>query len=98
MWDVVFVTMSKGVTDMLDTTLLDSNEPLTMQALRDRFRDNDFSTQTSRYKFKTASSEKNRMYLKAKGIFRSFWNHQMKKFCKKGSLKNFSVDHNCINN
>ena len=66
---IVFVTISKGVTDMQDTTLLDSNEPLTMQALRDRFRDNDFSTQTSRYKFKTASSEKNQMYIKAKGFF-----------------------------
>lgn len=32
------------------------------------------------------------MYLKAKGIFRSFWNQQMKKLCKKGSLKNFSTD------
>ena len=77
---------------MQDTTLLDSNEPLTMQALRDRFRDNDFSTQTSGYKFKTASSEKNQMYLKAKGFFRTSWEQQMKKLCKKGSMKNFSTD------
>ena len=77
---------------MHDTTFLDRNEPITMDGLRTRFRKHDFSTQTSGYKFKNASSEKNQMYLKVKGIFRAFWNQQMKKLCKKGSLKNFSAD------
>lgn len=77
---------------MKDTTLWDSTEPLTMHRLRGYFRAHDFSAQTSGYKFKNASSEKNQMYLKAKGIFRTFWNQQMKKLCKKGSLKNFSAD------
>ena len=77
---------------MHDTTFLDRNEPITMDGLRDHFRAHDFSAQTSGYKFKNASSEKNQMYLKAKGIFRTSWNQQMKKLCKKGSLKNFSAD------
>ena len=77
---------------MQDTTLLDRNEPITMDGLRTHFRKHDFSTQTSGYKFKTASSEKNQMYLKAKGFFRTSWEQQMKKLCKKGSMKNFSTD------
>ena len=77
---------------MHNTTFLDRNEPITMDGLRDHFRAHDFSAQTSGYKFKNASSEKNQMYLKAKGIFRTSWNQQMKKLCKKGSLKNFSAD------
>lgn len=77
---------------MQDTTLLDSREPITMQRLQDHFRAHDFSAQTSKYKFKTASSEKNQIYLKAKGFFRTSWMQQMKKLCKKGSLKNFSAD------
>ena len=77
---------------MKDTTLLDSTEPITMEALQAFFRENDFSAQTSGYKFKNASNEKNQMYLKAKGIFRTSWEQQMKKLCKKGSLQNFSPD------
>ena len=77
---------------MQDTTLLDRNMQLTMKGLRDHFHAHDFSAHTSGYKFTTASSEKNQLYLKAKDIFRSFWAQQMKKLCKKGSLKNFSAD------
>ena len=77
---------------MQDTTLLDSQEPITLQRLQDHFHAHDFSAQTSKYKFKTASSEKNQMYLKAKDFFRTSWMQQMKKLCKKGSLKNFSAD------
>ena len=77
---------------MQDNTLLDRNEPITMDGLRTHFRKHDFSAQTSGYKFKNASNEKNQMYLKAKGIFRTFWEKQMKVLCKKGSLKNFSAD------
>ena len=77
---------------MIDTALLDSTEPISMEALQAFFRANDFSAQTSGYKFKTASSEKNQMYLKAKDIFHTSWEQQMKKLCKKGSLRNFSAD------
>ena len=84
---IIFVTTSKGVTDMQDTTLLDRNEPITMDGLRSHFRKHDFSTQTSGYKFKTASSEKNQMYLKAKGFFRTSWEQKMKKLCKKVSSR-----------
>ena len=77
---------------MIDTTLLDSSTPLSMERLRAHFLAHDFSAQTSGYKFKNAPSEKNQMYLKAKGFFRSFWEKQMKKLCKKGSLRNFSAD------
>ena len=77
---------------MKDTTLLDSSTPLSMERLRAHFLAHDFSAQTSGYKFKNAPSEKNQMYIKAKGFFRSFWEKQMKKLCKKGSLRNFSAD------
>lgn len=77
---------------MKDTTLLDSSTPLSMERLRAHFLAHDFSAQTSGYKFKNAPSKKNQMYLKAKGVFRSFWEKQMKKLCKKGSLRNFSAD------
>ena len=89
---IVFVTTPKGVADMKDTTLLDGTTPLSMERLRAHFLAHDFSAQTSGYKFKNATSEKNQMYLKAKGFFRSFWEGQMKKLCNKGSLKNFSAD------
>lgn len=77
---------------MKDTTLLNSNTPLSMERLRAHFLAHDFSAQTSGYKFKNAPSEKNQMYLNAKGIFRAFWEKQMKKLCNKGSLRNFSAD------
>lgn len=92
MYVIVFVTTKKGVADMKDTTLLDGTEPLSLERLRGYFLAHDFSTQTAGYKFKNAPSEKNQMYLKAKGIFRTFWEKQMKKLCNKGSLRNFTKD------
>ena len=77
---------------MRDTSLLDKSKHIAMDGLRAFFRAHDFSTQTSGYKFKNATSEKNQMYLKTKGIFRTFWEKQMEKLCNKGSLKNFSAD------
>ena len=42
-----------------------------MERLRAHFLTHDFSAQTSGYKFKNAPSEKNQMYIKAKGFFPS---------------------------
>ena len=76
---------------MKDTTLLLSDTPLSMAQLRAQFLAHDFSTQTSGYKFNNAPSQRNQMYLKAKELFRTSWEQQMKPFCKKGSLRNFTV-------
>lgn len=76
----------------MPNTILPDDEPISLAVLKARFRANDFSAMTSGYKFKTASSEKNRLYIKAKDFFRCFWNQQMKKLCNKGSLRNFSKD------
>lgn len=77
---------------MQDTTLLDRSKPITMDGLRAFFREHDFSAQTSGYKFERASSEKNQIYIKTKGLFRKAWNQQMKSLTGKGSLINFSSD------
>ena len=77
---------------MTDTTLLNSTEPLTMEALREHFLTHDFSSQTSAYKFLTASNEKNQLYIRAKEIFRTAWNQQLKPFSKKTSMVNLSPD------
>ena len=77
---------------MTDTTLLNSTEPLTMEALREHFLTHDFSSQTSAYKFLTASNEKNQLYIRAKEIFRTAWNEQLKPFSKKTSMVNLSPD------
>lgn len=75
---------------MIDTTLLDSKEPITMEILQALFRANDFSTMVSRYDAETATVEDNEFYLKVKKIFQDAWNKEMGALTKKNSLMNFS--------
>ncbi len=75
---------------MKDTTLLDSTEPISMEALHAFFRANDFSTIVSRYDAEGASNEDNEFFMKVKGIFRDAWNKEMGALTKKNSLMNFS--------
>ena len=62
---------------MIDSTLLDSKEPITMEALQAFFRANDFSTKVSRYDAESATEENITFYLKVKQIFRDTWNKEM---------------------
>lgn len=41
---IIFITVSKGVTNMQDTLLLDGTEPISKEALQAFFQANDFST------------------------------------------------------
>ena len=75
---------------MIDTTLLDSTEPISMEALQALFHANDFSTMVSRYDAETATVEDNEFYLKVKKIFQDAWNKEMGSLTKKNSLMNFS--------
>ena len=68
MYAIIFLTTSKGVMNMIDTTLLDSKEPISMEALQAFFQANDFSTMVSRYDAETATVEDNEFYLKVKKI------------------------------
>jgi len=77
---------------MKDTTVLDSTEQINLEYLRELFLAHDFSTQTSRYKPATASTERNRIYQKASEIFRSFWQQQMSILCNKVSLLYYTTD------
>lgn len=77
---------------MTDTSLLDKDGPITLKDLKKQFRANDFSTLTSNYKSKTATSEENEIYIKAKGFFCAAWEKEMKKLTGKGSLRNYSGD------
>jgi hypothetical protein len=76
--------------NMIDTTLLDSKEPITLDALQAFFQANDFSTMVSRYDAETATVEDNEFYLKVKKIFQEAWNKAMGTLTKKNSLMNFS--------
>jgi len=75
---------------MIDTTLLDSTEPISMEALQAFFQANDFSTMVSRYDAERATEENNAFYLKVKKIFQDTWNKEMGALTKKNSLMNFS--------
>ena len=75
---------------MMDTTLLDSTEPISMEALQAFFQANDFSTMVSRYDAETATVEDNEFYLKVKTIFQDAWSKEMGSLTKKNSLMNFS--------
>ena len=75
---------------MIDTSLLESTEPLSMEALQAFFRANDFSTMASRYDAESASNEDNEFFMKVKKIFRDAWNKEMGALTKKDSLMNFS--------
>ena len=75
---------------MIDTTLLDSREPITMDVLQAFFQANDFSTMVSRYDEESATEENNAVYLKVKKIFQDAWNKEMGTLTKKNSLMNFS--------
>ena len=75
---------------MIDTTLLDSREPITMDVLQAFFQANDFSTMVSRYDAESATEENNAFYLKVKKIFQDAWNKEMGTLTKKNSLMNFS--------
>lgn len=78
---------------MKDTTLLESTEPISMEALQAFFRANDFSTMVSRYDADGASNEDNDFFVKVKGIFQAAWNREMGALTKKNSLMNFSEDY-----
>lgn len=75
---------------MIDTTLLDSTEPISVEALQAFFQANDFSAMVSRYDAETATVEDNEFYLKVKKIFQDAWNKEMGALIKKNSLMNFS--------
>ena len=75
---------------MIDTALLDSAEPISMDALQALFQANDFSTIVSRYDAERATEENNVFYLKVKKIFQDAWNKEMGSLTKKNSLMNFS--------
>lgn len=75
---------------MIDTTLLDSTEPISMEALQVFFQANDFSTMVSRYDAEAATAQDNAFYLKVKKIFQDAWNKEMGSLTKKNSLMNFS--------
>lgn len=73
-----------------DMTLLEKDGAPTITELKAFFRDNDFSTQVSRYDPVTATDKQNGVYIKAKKHFLAAWNEQMKALTGKGSLLNFS--------
>ena len=77
---------------MTDTSLLNKDGPITIEDLKEQFRLNDFSSLTSNYKSKTATSEENEIYIKAKGFFRVAWEKEMKKLTGKGSLRDYTGD------
>ena len=77
---------------MIDTTLLDSTEPISMEALQAFFQANDFSTMVSRYSNWGVPLEKDALYTKARAHFRDAWNQEMHKLAKK-SMMNFSQSH-----
>lgn len=62
---------------MIDTTLLDSTEPISMDALQALFQANDFSTMVSRYSNWGVPLEKDALYTKARAHFRDAWNQEM---------------------
>ena len=78
---------------MIDTTLLDSTEPISMDALQALFQANDFSTMVSRYSNWGVPLEKDALYTKARAHFRDAWNQEMHKLAEKKSMMNFSKSH-----
>jgi hypothetical protein len=93
MYDIIFLTQPKGVMNMMDNTLLDSTEPISMEALQAHFQVNDFSTMVSRYDYNKATFEQDALYTKARTHFRNAWNQEMHKLANKKSLMNFSNFH-----
>ena len=75
---------------MVNATLLDSTEPISMEALQALFQANDFSTMVSRYDAEAATAQDNEFYLKVKKVFQDAWNNEMGSLTKKNSLINFS--------
>ena len=78
---------------MIDTTLLDSTEPISVEALQAFFQANDFSTMVSRYSNWGVPLEKDALYMKARAHFRDAWNQEMHRLAKKKSMMNFSQSH-----
>jgi len=78
---------------MRDTTLLDSTEPISVEALQAFFQANDFSTMVSRYSNLGVPLEKDALYTKARAHFRDAWYQEMHKLTKKKSMMNFSKSH-----
>lgn len=78
---------------MIDTTPLDSTEPISVEALQAFFQANDFSTMVSRYSNWGVPLEKDALYTKARAHFRDAWNQEMHKLAKKKSMMNFSQSH-----
>ena len=75
---------------MVDTSLLNKEGSITIEDLKEHFRLNDFSALTSNYKSKTATSEQNEIYIKAKSFFKTSWEKEMKKLTGKGSLRDYT--------
>ena len=78
---------------MIDTTLLDSTEPISMDVLQAFFQANDFSTMVSRYSNWGVPLEKDALYTKARAHFQDAWNQEMHRLAKKKSMMNFSQTH-----
>ena len=78
---------------MNNTIFLDSNVPISIEALQVVFQTNDFSTMVSRYSNWGVPLEKDALYTKARAHFRDAWNQEMHKLAKKKSMMNFSQSH-----
>ncbi len=63
---------------------------LTIESLRENFRQNDFSSRESTYDYTNAVDAKNRIYIKAKELFSKSWNEQMKALAGLASLRGYS--------
>lgn len=77
---------------MINTAIQNGDEPITLASLQALFQVNDFSAMTSNYKPSKATSEENSTYLRAKALFHSAWNAEMKRLTKKGSMMDLARD------
>ena len=78
---------------MNNTIFLDSNVPISIEALQVVFQTNDFSTMVSRYSNWGVPLEKDALYTKARAHFQDAWNQEMHRLAKKKSMMNFSQTH-----
>ena len=76
-----------------DRTLIDSPTPPDIEALKEYFRNNDYTTAKSPYDANNADEAQNQLYIKAKNIFAETWNQQMAELGGRKSMMNYSSDH-----
>lgn len=76
-----------------DRTLIDSPDPPDIEALKEYFRNNDYTTAKSPYDASKAGEAQNLWYIKSKNIFAETWNQQMAELGGRKSMMNCSPDH-----